>query len=261
MSIIHDALKKVQASLSKSQTPAPTPDSTGATPGITPAAHEPPPIIAEEQTEKLASGKKTWQTVLIAVVAALVTFGALYYIWDNYELDLNKIPGLAAMRRTISNATHKAPEPKPLAQVTITASQMQGSGPQGTAASTATGNAAFTDNSATAAQPTDSAAANANASATSPTPQAATSSSPAQGISAAIAKLVAPKPADNNNSTTLNIQGVMDGGKSKVALINDKIYEEGDEISGVKILSISVDAITILKDGKEEKIVVRHYGK
>lgn len=59
------------------------------------------------------------------------------------------------------------------------------------------------------------------------------------------------------NQENLNIQGVLTQGNSTVVLINDKIYEEGDEINGIKIVSIDSVSVTILKNGKEENIRVR----
>lgn len=67
----------------------------------------------------------------------------------------------------------------------------------------------------------------------------------------------AASPSDPASST-LNIQGIMQNKGATVALINNKIYEAGDEINGIKILTISTEFLTILRDGKEETIEVRH---
>ena len=53
------------------------------------------------------------------------------------------------------------------------------------------------------------------------------------------------------------MQGILAQGNRTLALINDKIYEEGDEIGNIKIISIESNSITILKDGKEERVRVR----
>ena len=66
----------------------------------------------------------------------------------------------------------------------------------------------------------------------------------------------AESPA-SNAPIVLNIQGVMENNGRTVALIDDKIYEAGDEIAGIKILSIDVEAITVLRNGTEETIRVR----
>ena len=69
----------------------------------------------------------------------------------------------------------------------------------------------------------------------------------------AIAKIQA-----NNTDENLNVQGILSQGGQTVVLINDKIYEEGDEIGKIKILSIESSGITILNNGKEEHIRVHH---
>ncbi len=61
----------------------------------------------------------------------------------------------------------------------------------------------------------------------------------------------------SDNKNTLNVQGVLDNSGQSVALINGKIYEEGDTVSGVKILKIGVDVIRILRNGREEELKVR----
>ncbi len=55
----------------------------------------------------------------------------------------------------------------------------------------------------------------------------------------------------------LNIQGILSQGGKTVALINDKIYEEGDELGSIKILTIDSASISILRNGKEENVRVR----
>ncbi len=64
-------------------------------------------------------------------------------------------------------------------------------------------------------------------------------------------------PAASSGHGVLNIQGVFSQHGTAVALINNKIYESGAEIGAIKILSISNDAIVILRDSKEETIPVR----
>ncbi len=68
---------------------------------------------------------------------------------------------------------------------------------------------------------------------------------------------VAPPPAPALPEPVhliINIQGIMDNNGTAVALINNKIYEVGDEIEGLKILAITENRITVLKNGKEETI-------
>ena len=76
-----------------------------------------------------------------------------------------------------------------------------------------------------------------------------------------LAQLTIPAATTTNNPaapTVLNIQGIMANNGTAVALINNKIYEQGAEINGVKILNIGVKAITVLKEGKEETIQIQH---
>ena len=60
------------------------------------------------------------------------------------------------------------------------------------------------------------------------------------------------------STSELSIQGIMTNGGQTVALINGKIVEKGDSIEGLKIIDINADEITILQDGKEEKVQVHH---
>ena len=61
-----------------------------------------------------------------------------------------------------------------------------------------------------------------------------------------------------NAPVTLNIHGVMSNNTGNVALINDQVYQEGDEVDGVKIVKISLDSITVINNGKEETIPVKN---
>lgn len=78
------------------------------------------------------------------------------------------------------------------------------------------------------------------------------------------ATLIAPPSATNTSSSPtvtqniLDVQGVMSSNGKSVALINNKIYEEGSEIAGAKILTISANTITVLRDGHEESIAVKN---
>jgi len=61
-----------------------------------------------------------------------------------------------------------------------------------------------------------------------------------------------------NVPQTLNIHGVMSNGPNNLVLINDQVYQEGDDVDGVKIVKISLDSITVINNGKEEKIRVKN---
>ncbi len=64
-----------------------------------------------------------------------------------------------------------------------------------------------------------------------------------------------PKP---HVPQTLNIHGVMSNGPRNVVLIDDQVYQEGDEVDGVKIAKINLDFITVNNNGKEETIRVKN---
>ena len=66
----------------------------------------------------------------------------------------------------------------------------------------------------------------------------------------------APKPVVPRPS--LKIQGIMADPRGNVALINDRVYAEGDDIDGAKIVKISLDSIVISRDGTEETLSARH---
>ena len=44
--------------------------------------------------------------------------------------------------------------------------------------------------------------------------------------------------------------------RGNLVLINDQVYQEGDEIDGAKITKINLNSITIINNGKEETISV-----
>jgi hypothetical protein len=79
-----------------------------------------------------------------------------------------------------------------------------------------------------------------------------------------------PKPLEPSNVSTiattaqpslpvtLSIHGVMSNGSSNLVLINDSVYQEGDDVDGVKIVKISLNSITVINNGKEETIYVKN---
>ena len=64
----------------------------------------------------------------------------------------------------------------------------------------------------------------------------------------------APKPEDPH---AFNIQGTMSDQRGNVAIINGKIYTEGDMADGAKIVKINMDSIVVSRDGQEETIAVK----
>lgn len=76
-----------------------------------------------------------------------------------------------------------------------------------------------------------------------------------------LAQLTIASPAHLNTAATpapivLNVHGVMANGHSNIVLINDQVYQEGDEVQGAKILKINLDSILVTNNGKEETIRV-----
>ncbi len=68
-------------------------------------------------------------------------------------------------------------------------------------------------------------------------------------------KVFTKPAADPVNSITLH--GIMSDQNGNLALVNDKVYAEGGIINGAKIIKINTDSIVILKDGKEEKLLIK----
>lgn len=57
-------------------------------------------------------------------------------------------------------------------------------------------------------------------------------------------------PKELERSEGLNLTGVIYDGESPVAVINDVIVHEGDEIEGVKVIKIEQNSVVLEKDGK-----------
>ncbi len=67
-----------------------------------------------------------------------------------------------------------------------------------------------------------------------------------------------PSPAASSQaSVILNVQGTMTNNGSTVALINDKIYEVGEEINGMKISAITANTITVERNGRTETLPIK----
>ena len=80
-----------------------------------------------------------------------------------------------------------------------------------------------------------------------PTP-APTQPPPEMGIPAA----ASPKAA------TVVVNGIMTSAGKKVALINNKVYAEGQDVNGMKILHISFDRVVVLDQGVEKSFDVHN---
>lgn len=57
-------------------------------------------------------------------------------------------------------------------------------------------------------------------------------------------------PKEVSRTEGLNLTGVIYDGESPVAVINDIIVHEGDEIEGVKVIKIEQNSVVLEKDGK-----------
>jgi len=84
----------------------------------------------------------------------------------------------------------------------------------------------------------------------------ATPKVPAPPLAAAIEP---PVPAANaaTSETPFKIEGIMDMGNKKVALINGNVYEEGQTVNGLMITSIGLDHVTVMENGTPRVIATR----
>lgn len=248
MSIIHDALKKVQQSLDqkKAQTPPVTPPPVAAEP--TPAAQapapeqtpapspeaqpqaapqqpytspfdEPPkPKIEDISTGHKATSKAEQPTggsskILIGVGIAVVLITASLWFAGTQLTTMfpalkDRLTALSGKAKQAANHVTNPINPKPLAQVTV-----------------------------------------------NPPPAATTPATPDASTTTAT---TAAAPAAEPIPLTLKISGIMASGDHNIALVNDKIYQEGETIEGVQIIKINLDSIVVLNNGQEQTIEVRH---
>jgi|CXWL01.1.fsa_nt_gi hypothetical protein len=65
----------------------------------------------------------------------------------------------------------------------------------------------------------------------------------------------ASKPSAKNQSRII-INGTMTQGEKNLALIDGQIYEEGDEVDGVKLIKVTPKGVTILENGEERVVKV-----
>lgn len=78
-----------------------------------------------------------------------------------------------------------------------------------------------------------------------------------QPISTLIKNLTTPaakvRPKTQNR---IIINGVMSNGGQNLVLIDGQVYEEGEEVNGVKLIKITPKGVTVLEDGQERTIKV-----
>jgi hypothetical protein len=197
MSIIHDALKKVQESFSPKAEPAPvTPSAT--TPASGYLYETPPAVETLPPVEQLGPDQKTpIKTKIKSTIAATcalaitvaITIASIEYIYQQLQSIIPTVQRLA--KKSFMTLIHKkqltkSVEIKPLAQFTI------------------------------------------------------------------------PNKTKPTAPITLDIHGIMSNGSGNLVLINDQVYQEGDEVDGAKITKIDLDSITVVNNGVEQTIPVKN---
>jgi len=215
MSIIHDALKRVQQGL------APKTDETknstaSATPPGSSYLYAPPseietlPSAGKDNAAPKALDQNRIKSFFALVLALTITAGSILYLYEQFK---NEIPvGERLAKKYFFQLIHKdivpefktkTPEElKPLAQITVNP----------------------------------------------PTATAAGSVAPAG--TALPAAPAAPE--------ILKVHGILSDSKGNLALINDQVYQEGDEVDGAKIIKIELNSITVNINGADKTIPVKN---
>ena len=215
MSIIHDALKKVQQKLASKTNeieiiPSTKPPQTGYLYANDTKAETAPQDgqqntdqqnTNQQDTEPKSPVKNKIKSIFALSIAIAITVASLAYIYKQFQNSIPKVQKLAKSsfyklinKKEVPEFKTKPPEElKPLAKITIS-----------------------------------------------------TPASPASNT------LKPPAP------TTLNIHGIMSNGTGNLVLINDQVYQEGDEVDGAKIVKISLKSITVINNGVEQSIPVKN---
>jgi len=204
MSIINDALKKVQQGLASKTDVLETIPSAPvkeisehifATPTVNKITETDQNITPEKPPIK-SKIKSVYTNICIVLITLAITIASFEYIYQQFQINIPQVQNLAKksfynlIHKKDLDAKNKTTDLKPLAQLTITP-----------------------------------AATNSNA----------------------------PKPIP----ITLNIHGIMANGDHNLVLINDQVFQEGDEIDGAKIVKIDLDSITIINNGIQQTILVK----
>jgi len=92
--------------------------------------------------------------------------------------------------------------------------------------------------------------------ASKPLPHVAAAAAPAP-LSTPTTTSITDTPTAEKPAFVLTIQGVMASGNHHIALINNKVYEVGSIIDGRKIVEISLNAVTIEYEGKQQEIPIK----
>ena len=237
MSIIHDALKKVQRGLSNkphippaaplSAEPPKKSDYVYATPSVEDIKPEEKIEVIKEKPNLL----KIFKSLLAIICAAAITAGSIWYIYEQVQSYIPNIPKITTKslyklipKKMIAHfkAHPKVVPLKPMGQITIK-HPIEGNSPlehQGTVPF-------------------------------HPVPFHPAAAPVAVQTAAPVTVPVAP-------SITLNVHGIMSDARGNVALINDQVYQEGDDIDGVKIVKINLNSIIVNDNGVERKIPVKN---
>jgi hypothetical protein len=222
MSIIHNALKKVQQGQEpmSDKSPASKPPESGYIYANSPGL---PRQEDEQPIENLPSKQNKARSVLAFLCALAIILGAFVFLYKQLCTYFPKFKDWTVL--SFNNLTHKkiqidfkttaSEDLKPLAKIIVNPPKPL-SPPKLTNAPKPTNTPGPTDMPA----------------------------------SASTVKPVVP--------TTLNVHGVMSNGHNSLVLINDQVYQEGDEIDGVKIVKINLKSITVINNGKEESIHVKN---
>jgi len=228
MSIIHDALKKVQRGLSNKPHLLPPAPMTAEPPKKSDYVYATPSVEDIKPEEKIEIIKekpsllKIIKSLLAIICAAAITAGSIWYIYGQVQSYIPNVPKITPKslyklipKEMIAHfkAKPKVVPLKPMGQITI-----------------------HTQTPTKVVAPVN------------PAPAAAPVAVP---TAAPVTVPVAP-------SITLNVHGIMSDAKGNVALINDQVYQEGDDIDGVKIVKINLNSIIVDDNGVERKIPVKN---
>ncbi|MBF0570367.1 MAG: hypothetical protein HQL12_00705 [Candidatus Omnitrophica bacterium] len=212
MSIIHDALKKVQQSLtSKNAEPENPPSGTtqkGDTYLYAPSPVEDITPAADQKSAEIKTAVfKKIKFLFNLICVVLIMTGAVWYLYQQFKNEIPRAKRLAKKsfyqlihKEELPDFKNKTPEDlKPLGQITVKPPMSPRS-----------------DTAPTANTP----------------------------------PMAAP--------VTLKIHGIMSNATGNLALINNQVYQEGDEVAGAKIIKINFDSVTVNINGTEKTIFVKN---
>lgn len=210
MSIINDALKKLQAQLSHTQAGSneiQSPASSAPLTAAQQAGFEPvPSLYASSNAVQPKPAEKSSGSKLAIILGLLCLLTALFAPIVNKQSVISMLLTKIPKRATV--ATAKSLQTTPLKPAPIVN--------------------------------------------TTPAPEE--NPKPIQQI---VKNLTAPiTKAQLKTSSRIIINGIMTRGEDNLALIDGQVYEEGEEVDGVKILKITPKGVTVLENGDERFVKV-----